>query len=94
MSSRSQADSGTPKDVGDVAVRLDLLWRPVGGIGLVHHHDAVGVAEHHVHVVLDDDRRHHSGPHHRGHGIHDLRLVARAHAARRLVEKSGFGRNA
>ena len=33
---------------------------------LVHHHDAVGVAEHHVHVVLDDDGGDRPGAHHRG----------------------------
>ena len=57
----------------------------------MHHHDAVGVAEHHVHVVLDDDGRNRSGAHHRGDGIHDLGLVARAHAARGLVEKEQLG---
>src|SRR5499427_10416302 len=53
----------------------------------MHHDDAVRVAEHHVHVVLDDNRRHGAGTHDRRHGIHDLRLLARAHPARRLVEK-------
>src|SRR5215471_7970762 len=79
------------KDVGDVLVRLDLLRRPVGEEpAFVHHHDAVRVAEHHVHVVLDDDGRHRAGAHDRGYGIHDLRLLARAHPARRLVEKEEF----
>ena len=32
---------------------------------LVHHDDAVGVAEYHVHVVLDDDRGDVPSPHHR-----------------------------
>src|SRR5712691_4058748 len=80
------------KNVGDVLVHLDLFRRPVGEKpAFMHHHDAVGVAEHDVHVVLDDNGRHRSGAHDRGHGIHDLRLVARAHPARRLVEKEQLG---
>src|SRR6266446_7844373 len=76
------------KDVGDVLVRLDLFRRPVGEeSAFVHHDDAVRVAEHHVHVVLDDNGRHRTRAHHRGYGSHDLRLLARAHPARRLVEK-------
>src|SRR5215472_13291866 len=76
------------KDVGDVLVRPDLFRRPVGEeSAFMHHHNAVRVAEHHVHVVLDDNGRHRTRAHDRGHGIHDLRLLARAHPARRLVEK-------
>src|SRR5947209_4356744 len=79
------------KDVGDVLVRLDLFRRPVGEeSAFVHHHDAVRVAEHHVHVVLDDNGGHRTRAHDRGYGIHDLRLLARAHPARRLVEKEEF----
>src|SRR5215472_5833938 len=79
------------KDVVDVLVRLDLFRRPVGEeSAFMHHDDAVRVAEHHVHVVLDDNRRHGAGAHDRRHGIHDLRLLARAHPARRLVEKEQF----
>src|SRR5262245_3182678 len=87
----SQAESGTPsaeEEVRDVGVRRDLIRRALGEKpALVHHYDAVGIAEHHVHVVLDDDGGDRAGPHYRRHGIHDLRLVARAHPARRLVEK-------
>src|SRR5215469_11146615 len=76
------------KNVGDVLVRPDLFRRPVGEeSAFVHHDDAIRVAEHHVHVVLDDNGRHRTRAHDRGHGIHDLRLLARAHPARRLVEK-------
>src|SRR6266567_1317929 len=79
------------KDIGDVVVRPDLFRRPVGEeSAFVHHDDAVRVAEHHVHVVLDDNRRHGAGAHDRRHGIHDLRLLARANPARRLVEKEQF----
>src|SRR5262245_36551424 len=79
------------KDVGDVLVRPDLFWRPVGDESAsLQPHDAVRVAEHHVHVGLDDNRRHGAGTHDRRYGIHDLRLLARDHAARRLVEKEQF----
>ena len=53
----------------------------------MHHHDAVGVAENHVHVVLDHDGRHHAAAHHRGHSVHDLRLLVGADAAGWLVEE-------
>src|SRR5215510_12170223 len=56
----------------------------------MHHDDAVRVAEHHVHVVLDDNGRYGARAHDRRHGIHDLRLLARAYPARRLVEKEQF----
>src|ERR671924_483221 len=47
------------QDVGDILVRLDLVRRSVGEQpAFVHHHDAIGVAEHDVHVVLDDDGGH------------------------------------
>src|SRR5215510_3446607 len=80
------------KDVGDILVRLDLFRRPVGEeFAFVHHDNAVRVAEHHIHVVLDDNGRHRAGAHDRRHGIHDLRLLAGAHPARRLVEEEEFG---
>src|SRR5215813_3798977 len=79
---------GTKKNVGDVLVRLDLFWRPVGKERtFVHHHDTIRIAENHVHVVLDDDGRHAARAHDTGHRVHDLRLVAGADAAGRLVEK-------
>src|SRR5262245_23654926 len=79
------------KDVGDILVRLDLRRSPVGQeFAFVHHDDAVRVAEHHVHVVLDDNGRYGAGANDRRHGIHDLRLLARAHPARRLVEEEEF----
>src|SRR5215470_16115836 len=41
----------------DGLVVADLLGRPAGeDLALVHDHDAVGVLEDDVHVVLDDDR--------------------------------------
>src|SRR5215475_24887 len=50
---------GAEKNVGDVLVRLDLFRRPVGQERtFVHHHDAIRIAENHIHVVFDDDRRH------------------------------------
>src|SRR5262252_9430894 len=79
------------KNVGDVSVRPDLLRRPVGEeLPFVHHHDAVRVAEHNVHVVLDDDRSHCAGAHDGGYCIHDLRLIARAHAAGRFIQEEQF----
>src|SRR5919201_2999821 len=76
------------KNVGDVLVRLDLLRRPVSQeLPFMHHYDAVRVTEHHVHVVLDDDRSHCAGAHDGGYPIHDLRLVARAHAAGRFIQE-------
>src|SRR6185295_16042312 len=72
----------TEQDVGDMLIGPDLVRRSVGEeFAFVHHHDAVGVAEHHVHVVFDHDGGDGAGAHHGGHGVHDLRLVARAHAA-------------
>src|SRR4030095_8189671 len=54
------------KDVGDVVVRFDLFRRPVGEeSAFMHHHDAVRVAEHHIHVVLDDNGRYRARAHDR-----------------------------
>src|SRR6516162_9640282 len=79
---------GAEQDAGDLVVRPDLRGRAIGEkSSLVHHHDAVRVAEYDVHVVLDDHCGHRAGAHHRGDGIHDLALVARAHAARGLIQK-------
>src|SRR5260221_2111030 len=57
----------------------------------MHHDDAVGVAEYHVHVVLDDDGGDHPSAHHRRDGIHDLRLFVRADPAGRFVEEEEPG---
>src|SRR6266436_4846662 len=57
----------------------------------MHHDDAVGVAEYYVYVVFDDDGGDHPSPHHRRHGIHDLRLFVRADAAGRFVEEQEPG---
>src|SRR5262245_10505240 len=79
------------KDVGDVSVRLDRFRRSVGEeSAFMHHDDAVRVTEHHVHVVLNHNRGYRAGAHDRRHDIHDLRLLARAHPARRLVEEKEF----
>src|SRR5436190_5693284 len=79
------------KNAGDVPVRFDLLRCSVGEeLPFMHHDDTVRVAEHDVHVVLDDDRSHCAGAHDGGHGVHDLRLVARAHSAGRLVQEEQF----
>src|SRR5215216_2815703 len=92
VAAKSRREWNAEQDIGDVLVHLDLIGRTVGEERtLVHHHDAVGVAEHDIHVVLDDDRRHRAVAHHRGYGIHDLGLFVRAHAARRLVEKEQLG---
>ena len=57
----------------------DLVGRALGEDGaLGHDDDAVGIVEHHIHVVLDDDRRDAFAAHDRGDGVHDLALVAGA----------------
>ena len=74
--------------IDDLLVPADLV-RGAGGEdrALVHGDDAVGVAEHDVHVVLD----HHRGDPLRAHDgrddVHDRRLLPGADAARRLVEE-------
>src|SRR5919201_2386590 len=69
-------------------VAADFLRGPAGeDHALVHDHDAVGVLEDDVHVVLDhhgsDPFRSDDGADH----VHDRRLLARADAAGRLVEE-------
>src|SRR6266852_3130784 len=54
---------------------------------LVHRHDPVRVLEDHVHVVLDDHGGDVVRADDRGDDVHDRRLLARADAARRLVEE-------
>src|SRR2546427_703802 len=79
---------GAPADdrVDDAPVGLDRGRRAVGEHApLVEGDDPVGVAEDDVHVVLDlDNRRAADPPGGRDHGLHDRRLVRRAHAGRRL----------
>ena len=58
---------------------------------LVHRDDARAVREDDVHVVLDDDRGDPSRAHHLRDDVHDRRLLARADAARRLVEEQELG---
>src|SRR5262245_65928630 len=53
----------------------------------MHHDDAVGISEHDIHVVFDDDRANLSGPNNGGDNIHDRGLLPRANAAGRLVKK-------
>src|SRR5207244_3843539 len=58
--STGRAQSGgqrsAEQDARDILVGADLIGRAIGKEGpLMHHHDAVGIAEHDVHVVLDDD---------------------------------------
>src|SRR5437588_1963049 len=44
------------QDAGDILVGADLVGRAIGEErAFMHHDDAVGIAEHDVHVVLDDD---------------------------------------
>src|SRR5262249_52350924 len=85
---RSGRERNTEENIGDVLVRLDFLRRPVGEERtFMHHHNAIRITKNHIHVVLDDYGSHRAGAHYLGHSVHDLRLVARAHAARRFVEK-------
>src|SRR5215468_4223346 len=77
---------------GDLLVVPDLVRRAVGQDGaLVHGHDARTVREDHVHVVLDDDGGDPLRAHHVADDVHDRRLLARAHAARGLVEEKELG---
>jgi len=76
-------------------VATDLVGRAVGqDRPLVHGHDAVGVGEDHVHVVLDDGRRDVLRAHDGRDGVHDRRLLAGADAAGRLVEEEQLRRSA
>src|SRR5712664_888902 len=65
------------------------LFRAAAGedLALMHDHDAVGVFEDDVHVVLDDDRGDLVRSDDRADDVHDGRLLPGAHAAGGLVEK-------
>src|SRR5262249_3382849 len=78
-----------PEEIGGhLLVGPDLVRGAVGeDRALVHGDDPSAVPEDHVHVVLDDDGGDPSRAHHRGDDVHDRRLLAGAHAARRLVEE-------
>src|SRR5579864_3447460 len=89
---RSARDRGFAARMGadecgrDGVVTADLVRRAVGeDRPLVHDDDALGIAEHDVHVVLDDDDRDAARAHDRAHDVHDRRLLAGGHAARGLV---------
>src|SRR5215831_14945244 len=84
---------GRAEQVGrDLLVPSDLVGGPVGQDGpLVHGDDTRAIAEHHVHVVLDDDRGDPLRPDDRADDVHDGGLLAGAHAARRLVEEEEPG---
>src|SRR5216684_6212406 len=72
----------------DRVVATDLLRGSVReDRALVHDDDALRIAEHDVHVVLDDDDGYASGAYDRADDVHDWRLLSRRHAARRLVEE-------
>src|SRR5437868_967082 len=76
------------QNAGDMLVGADLVRRAVGEKGaFMHHHDAVGIAEHHIHVMLDHDGGDHAAADHRGNGVHDLRFLMGADAAGRLVKE-------
>src|SRR2546430_1516822 len=84
----SASPRGADERGRDGLVAPDLVWRPVGeDRALVHGDDPVGVVEDDVHVVLDDRRGDAPGSDDRRDRVHDGRLLARAHAARRLVEE-------
>src|SRR5438093_7368614 len=53
----------------------------------VHNDDPVGISEHDIHVVFDNDRSDLSGAYDGGDGVHDRGLLPRADTARRLIEK-------
>src|SRR5882672_3351155 len=65
------------------------LFRAAAGedLALMHDHDAVGVFEDDVHVVLDDDRGDLVRSDDRADDVHDGRLLPGAHAAGGLVEE-------
>src|SRR6266508_4704158 len=63
----------------DLLVVPDLIRGAVGeNRALMHGDDARAVREDHVHVVLDDDGRDASRPHHFRDDVHDRRLLAGA----------------
>src|SRR5712664_1622123 len=50
--SSSGGQRSAEQDAGDILVGADLIGRAVGEERpLMHHHDAVGIAEYHVHIV-------------------------------------------
>src|SRR5205823_5205326 len=69
-------------------VAADLLRSATGEAhALLHDHDAVGVLEDNVHVVLDDHGSDPVRPDDRADHVHDRRLLPGADAAGRLVEE-------
>src|SRR5262249_28734959 len=84
----SRRERSAEKNACDFAVGPDLLRRSIcEQSAFMHHDNAIGVAEDHIHIVLDHHRSHGACTHHRRDRIHDLPLVARAHAAGRLIEQ-------
>src|ERR1700675_1242347 len=83
----------SPQEIGrDLLVVPDLVRGAVGqDRALVHGDDPGAILEDHVHVVLDDDRRDPSRPHHLRDDVHDRRLLAGADAAGGLVEEEELG---
>src|SRR5690606_7425642 len=79
---------GAQKNHRDLVVVSDLVRRALGQNGsLRHHHNAIGIFEDDIHIVLDDHRGDTLAADDRGDGVHDLALVARADPARRLIEE-------
>src|SRR6266511_2796018 len=77
---------------GNRVVATNLVRRTVREYhALVHDHDAFGIAEDDVHVVLDDDHRDSARANDRAHDVHNRRLLARGHAAGRFVEEEQLG---
>src|SRR3954469_9157096 len=84
----SASMGGSEDGVLDALVVADLLWRAARQHDpLVHDHDAVGVAEDDVHVVLDDHGGDAVGADDGGDDVHDGRLLARGDTAGRFVEE-------
>src|SRR5438094_9008129 len=84
---RSSSMGGPEHRVLHRFVAADLLRAATGeDHALVHDHDAVGVLEDDVHVVLDDHRGDPVRPDDGADHVHDRRLLSRADAAGRLVE--------
>src|SRR5262249_44351274 len=82
-----------PEDhLPDLRILLDLFQNSARqDEALIHDHDAIGVLENDVHVVLDDHRRDLLGTHDRTDHIHDRRLLARRNTAGGLVEEEKPG---